>query len=184
MSTTRWLDENEQAVWRSWLKVMRLLPAHLEDRLHERHGLSMTDYQVMVEVSESADHRLRMTELAQRTQLSKSRLSHQIGRMEQAGLVVRTQCPEDRRGQWAELTEAGWALLREAAPGHVEDVRELYFDQLDPEQVRAFADALHKIADRLDQSPATGCANARAEIACAQLAGDAAGETSSVAAAG
>jgi DNA-binding MarR family transcriptional regulator len=163
MSTTRWLDETEQAAWRSWLKVMRLLPAHLEDRLHERHGLSMTDYQVMVEVSESREQRLRMTELAQRTQLSKSRLSHQIGRMEQAGLIVRTQCPADRRGQWAELTEQGWELLRAAAPGHVADVRELFFDLLTPEQVRVLADAQHKVAHRLDQSPATGCANAQAE---------------------
>ncbi|WP_034268159.1 MarR family winged helix-turn-helix transcriptional regulator [Actinospica robiniae] len=169
MSTTpRWLDETEQAVWRSWLKVMRLLPAHLEDRLHERYGLSMTDYQVMVEVSESAERRLRMTELAQRTQLSKSRLSHQIGRMEQAGLVMRTQCPDDRRGQWAELTEAGWALLREAAPEHVEDVRELFFDLLTPEQVQMLLDVQRKVADRLDESPATGCANARAEVECAE----------------
>jgi DNA-binding MarR family transcriptional regulator len=171
MSTTpRWLDETEQAVWRSLLKVMRLLPAHLEDRLHERYGLSMTDYQVMVEVSESAEHRLRMTELAQRTQLSKSRLSHQIGRMEQVGLVLRTQCPDDRRGQWAELTEAGWALLREAAPEHVEDVRELFFDQLTPEQVRVLADAYRKVAAGLEKSPATGCANARAEAECAEAA--------------
>lgn len=172
MSTPRWLDETEQAAWRSWLKVMRLLPAHLEDRLHERHGLSMTDYQVMVEVSESAEHRLRMTELAQRTQLSKSRLSHQIGRMEQAGLIVRTQCPDDRRGQWAELTEAGWALLREAAPGHVDDVRELFFDLLTAEQARVLGEAHRKIADRLAQSPATGCANARAEAEAAGQAGE------------
>lgn len=169
MSTTpRWLDETEQTAWRSWLKVMRLLPAHLEDRLHERYGLSMTDYQVMVEISESQEHRLRMTELAQRTQLSKSRLSHQIGRMEQAGLILRTQCPDDRRGQWAELTEAGWALLREAAPHHVEDVRELFFDLLTPTQVRVFAEVHAAVAERLERSPATGCANARAEAECTE----------------
>jgi DNA-binding MarR family transcriptional regulator len=112
MSTTRWLNETEQTAWRAWLEVMRLLPNHLEDRLHERHDLTLTDYQVLVEVSESAEHRLRMTELSHRTQLSKSRLSHQIGRMEKAGLVTRSQCPTDRRGQWAELTERGWSVLR------------------------------------------------------------------------
>ena len=165
MSTTRWLDETEQAAWRSWLEVMRLLPNHLEDRLHERHGLTLTDYQVLVEVSESAEHRLRMTELSHRTQLSKSRLSHQIGRMERAGLVVRTQCPDDRRGQWAELTEQGWNVLRAAAPEHVGDVRELFFDLFDPDQAAALGSALRAVADKLGQSPATGCANARAEMA-------------------
>ncbi|HWG26574.1 MarR family winged helix-turn-helix transcriptional regulator [Actinospica sp.] len=164
MSTTRWLNENEQGAWRAWLEVMRLLPNHLEDRLHERHDLTLTDYQVLVEVSESAEHRLRMTELSHRTQLSKSRLSHQIGRMERAGLVVRTQCPDDRRGQWAELTEQGWTVLREAAPGHVSDVRELFFDILDEQQVAALAAGLRAVADKIGMNPATGCANARAEM--------------------
>ena len=174
MSTTRWLDETEQGAWRAWLEVMRLLPNHLEDRLHERHGLTLTDYQVLVEVSESEQRRLRMTELSHRTQLSKSRLSHQIGRMERAGLVVRTQCPEDRRGQWAELTEQGWAVLRAAAPGHVEDVRELFFDLLGNGQTEVFAVALRAIADKLSQSPATGCTNAMAEMEAAPSADEAA----------
>ena len=170
MSTTRWLNETEQTAWRAYLEVMRLLPNHLEDRLHERHGLTLTDYQVLVEVSESDEHRLRMTELSHRTQLSKSRLSHQIGRMERAGLVVRTQCPQDRRGQWAELTEQGWQVLRAAAPEHVEDVRELFFDLLDEQQTEVLAGILRAVADKLGKSPASGCANARAEFQAADLA--------------
>ena len=170
MSTTRWLNETEQGAWRAWLEVMRLLPNHLEDRLHERHGLTLTDYQVLVEVSESAEHRLRMTELSHRTQLSKSRLSHQIGRMERAGLVIRTQCPDDRRGQWAELTEQGRTVLREAAPAHVADVRELFFDTLDPQLVAALATGFRAVADKLGMNPASGCANARAEQAAAGAA--------------
>jgi DNA-binding MarR family transcriptional regulator len=83
--------------------------------------------------------------------------------MERAGLVVRTQCPDDRRGQWAELTEQGWSVLRDAAPGHVEDVRELFFDILDKPQVAALATGLRAVADKLGMHPATGCANARAE---------------------
>ena len=171
MSTTRWLNETEQTAWRAYLEVMRLLPNHLEDRLHERHGLTLTDYQVLVEVSEADEHRLRMTELSHRTQLSKSRLSHQIGRMERAGLVLRTQCPQDRRGQWAELTEQGWQVLRAAAPEHVEDVRELFFDLLDEQQTEVLAGILRAVADKLGKSPATGCANARAEFQAADLAG-------------
>jgi DNA-binding MarR family transcriptional regulator len=170
MSTTRWLNETEQTAWRAWLEVMRLLPNHLEDRLHEQHDLTLTDYQVLVEVSEAADHRLRMTELSHRTQLSKSRLSHQIGRMEKAGLVTRTQCPDDRRGQWAELTELGWSVLRDTAPQHVGDVRELFFDVLDEEQTKVLAVALRAVADKLGRSPALGCANARAERAAERAA--------------
>ena len=165
MSTDRWLNETEQAAWRAWVEVMRLLPNHLEDRLHEQHDLTLTDYQVLVEVSEAEEHRLRMTELSNRTQLSKSRLSHQIGRMEKAGLVTRSQCPDDRRGQWAELTELGWSVLRETAPQHVGDVRELFFDMLDEEQTKVLAVALRAVADKLSQRPALGCANARAERA-------------------
>lgn len=176
MSTTRWLDETEQGAWRAWLEVMRLLPNHLEDRLHERYSLTLTDYQVLVEVSESAERKLRMTELSNRTQLSKSRLSHQIGRMERAGLVVRTQCPDDRRGQWCELTEQGWAILREAAPNHVADVRELFFDILDEQQVAALAAGLRAVADKLSAAPATGCANARAEHAALNGGADGEGE--------
>jgi DNA-binding MarR family transcriptional regulator len=167
MSTTRWLDETEQAAWRACLEVMRLLPNRLEDGLQERHGLTFTDYQVLVEVSESDEHRLRMTELAHRTQLSKSRLSHQIGRLERTGLVVRTQCPEDRRGQWVELTEDGWSVLRAAAPQHVEDVRELFFDPLDGLQAEVLAGALRAIADRLCKSPASGCADVKGGLEAA-----------------
>jgi len=159
----RWLHDTEQRAWRAWLEVMRLLPAQLEDRLHERHDLNLTDYQVLVELSESDGSRLRMTELANRTSLSKSRLSHQIGRMEKAGLVERQDCPSDRRGAFAVITDQGWALLREAAPGHVADVRELFMDLMSPEEVAVVGRAMGIIAEKLRQSPGMGCANALAE---------------------
>lgn len=163
----RWLSEDEQRAWRAWLEVMRLLPAKLEDRLHERHSLNLTDYQVLVELSESEEGRLRMTELANRTSLSKSRLSHQIGRMEKAALVERQECPSDRRGAFAVITEQGWALLREAAPGHVEDVRELFIDLMSPQEVAVVGAAMGIIAEKLRQSPGVGCANAVAEMRAA-----------------
>jgi DNA-binding MarR family transcriptional regulator len=160
----RWLTDAEQYTWRAWLEVMRLLPAQLEDRLHERHDLNLTDYQVLVELSESAEGRLRMTELANRTSLSKSRLSHQIGRMEKAGLVERQDCPSDRRGAFAVITEQGWAVMRAAAPGHVDDVRELFIDLMAPEEIEVVGRAMSIIAGRLRQSPGLGCANALAEM--------------------
>src|SRR6266567_1380413 len=160
----RWLSDAEQRTWRAWLEVMRLLPAQLEDRLHDRHNLNLTDYQVLVELSESDEGQLRMTELANRTSLSKSRLSHQIGRMEKAGLVERQDCPSDRRGAFAVITEQGWALLREAAPRHAHDVRELFIDLMSPEEVAVVGHAMGIIAEKLRQSPGTGCANAAAEL--------------------
>lgn len=163
----RWLSDAEQRTWRAWLEVMRLLPAKLEDRLHERHSLNLTDYQVLVELSESEEGRLRMTELANRTSLSKSRLSHQIGRMEKASLVERQECPSDRRGAFAVITDQGWALLREAAPGHVEDVRELFIDLMSADEVAIVGAAMGIIAEKLRQSPGIGCANAAAEIRAA-----------------
>ncbi|MBS2961831.1 MarR family transcriptional regulator [Actinocrinis puniceicyclus] len=162
-TATRWLSDVEQHTWRAWLEVMRLLPALLEDRLHERHDLNLTDYQVLVELSEAEESRLRMTELANRTSLSKSRLSHQIGRMEKAGLVERQDCPSDRRGSFAVITQRGWGLIRAAAPRHVDDVRELFVDLITPEQIDAVGQAMEAIAQKLRQSPGTGCANALAE---------------------
>lgn len=164
----RWLSDAEQRTWRAWLEVMRLLPAKLEDRLHERHDLNLTDYQVLVELSESEEGRLRMTELSNRTSLSKSRLSHQIGRMEKAGLVERQECPSDRRGAFAAITDQGWTLLREAAPGHVDDVRELFIDLMSPQEVAVVGQAMTIIAEKLRQSPGIGCANAVAEQGAAE----------------
>jgi DNA-binding MarR family transcriptional regulator len=160
MNTTRWLDASEQRMWRAWLEVMRLLPDELEDRLQQRHGLNLTDYQVLVELSEAEHGQLRMTELAYRTSLSKSRLSHQIGRMEKVGVVTRRDCNSDRRGAFAVITEEGWAVLRAVAPGHVADVRELMLDLLSPEQVEVLADALTRTAEKLRQRPGAGQASA------------------------
>jgi DNA-binding MarR family transcriptional regulator len=159
----RWLSDAEQQTWRAWLEVMRLLQVKLEDRMHERHDLNFTDYQVLVELSEAEDSRLRMTELANRTLLSKSRLSHQVGRMEKAGLVERQDCPSDRRGAFAVITEHGWDVLRAAAPGHVEDVREMFIDLMSPQEVAVVGQAMGIIAEKLRQSPGLGCANAAAE---------------------
>jgi DNA-binding MarR family transcriptional regulator len=149
METARWLDDEEQAAWRSWLEVMRILPATLEEGLNSRDQLNLTDYQVLVELSESDGGRLRMTELAARTHLSKSRLSHQIRRMETSGLITRADCSDDRRGSFAEITEHGHSVIKAAAPGHVEEVRRLFFDRLTPAQITVLAQAMSAIADGL-----------------------------------
>ncbi len=146
---TRWLTEDEQRLWRGWLAASMLLPERLNRDLQEQHGLTGTDYQVLVELSESPERRMRMSTLAERTQLSRSRLSHQIDRMTTAGLVTRQECAQDGRGMFAVLTEHGWETIVAAAPDHVESVRRHLVDRLTPEQFAAFGEACITVADAL-----------------------------------
>ena len=146
---TRWLSDEEQALWRGWLAASMLLPERLNRDLQEQHGLTGTDYQVLVELSESPERRMRMSTLAERTQLSRSRLSHQIDRMSKAGLVTRQECSQDGRGMFAVMTEQGWETIVAAAPDHVESVRRHLVDQLTPEQFEAFGQACISVADAL-----------------------------------
>ena len=146
---TRWLSEEEQRFWRGWLAASMLLPERLNRDLQEQHGLTGTDYQVLVELSESPERRMRMSTLAERTQLSRSRLSHQIDRMTRAGLVTRQECAQDGRGMFAVLTEQGWETIVAAAPDHVESVRRHLVDRLTPEQFAAFGEACITVAEAL-----------------------------------
>ncbi|GAA1409639.1 MarR family winged helix-turn-helix transcriptional regulator [Catellatospora coxensis] len=129
-----WLNDQEQEAWRSFIFTAKLVLAELE-RGMAQHDLSGTDYGVLVSLSEAPDRRLRMSELAQTMLLEKSRLSHQITRMERAGLVRRQSCPSDRRGQFAVLTDEGWETIRRVAPHHVELVRSIFIDRLTPQQL-------------------------------------------------
>jgi DNA-binding MarR family transcriptional regulator len=146
---TRWLTEDEQRLWRGWLAASMLLPERLNRDLQEQHGLTGTDYQVLVELSESPERRMRMSTLAERTQLSRSRLSHQVDRMTAAGLVTRQECAQDGRGMFAVLTEKGWETIAAAAPDHVESVRRNLVDRLTPEQFEAFGQACITVAEAL-----------------------------------
>jgi DNA-binding MarR family transcriptional regulator len=146
---TRWLSEEEQRLWRGWLAASMLLPERLSRDLQEQHGLTGTDYQVLVELSESPERRMRMSTLAQRTQLSRSRLSHQVDRMTKAGLVTRQECDQDGRGMFAVLSEQGWQAIVNAAPDHVESVRRHLVDQLTPAQFEAFGQACITVAEAL-----------------------------------
>lgn len=144
-----WLSTQEQASWRSWLSAVTLLTDRLNRDLLAEHGLSGMDYEILVRLSETPDRRIRMSDLADRTLASRSRLSHQIDRMERAGLVERESCADDRRGAFAVLTDAGWERLVQAAPDHVRSVRDHLVDVLTPEEFAALGAACRKIADRL-----------------------------------
>src|SRR6202020_2253625 len=130
----RWLTDEEEQAWRATVQLSTLLLRQL-DREVAAHGLNGRDYEILVELSEAPDHRLRMTDLADATSQSRSRLSHQVSRMEKRGLVRRDDCEGDKRGTFAVLTEAGFEAIERVAPQHVESVRRHFVDQLTPHQL-------------------------------------------------
>jgi DNA-binding MarR family transcriptional regulator len=150
-STARWLTDDEQRAWRAYIQLAQLLIRQLDRDLHP-FGLSMHDYEILVELSEAPQHRLRMTELADRTAQSRSRLSHQVNRMESKGLVVREGCEGDKRGTFAVLTEGGADIIGNVAPHHVASVRQHFIDQLAPDSLAALNDACEPVLDRLQKT--------------------------------
>ena len=161
MSEPRWLSDDEQRVWRDFSLASRMLAAHLEGQLQRDSGMPHTYYEVLVSLSEAPGRRLRMSELADARSSSRSRLSHAVARLEANGWVRREACPTDKRGAWAVLTREGFAAIEEAAPGHVEAVRESLFDPLTPEQVAALGEISAAIRNQL--SPHCAAAAAAAE---------------------
>ena len=142
---TRWLDEEQQRTWRAFLAAVQAVQSGLDAQLQADAGMPHAYYEVLVRLSEAPERRMRMSALAEATASSRSRLSHAVAQLEARGWVRREPCPEDRRGQVAVLTDAGFAALAAAAPGHVEAVRRLLIDRLTPAQVRqlrAISDAI------------------------------------------
>ncbi|MBY8888686.1 MULTISPECIES: MarR family transcriptional regulator [Streptomycetaceae] len=144
----RWLDDDEQRAWRTHLEVSRLLTYQLERDL-QPFGLTYNDYEILVNLSEAEDRQMRMSDLARSTLQSKSRLSHQITRMENAGLVRRENCESDRRGLFAVLTDHGWETMTKVAPHHVASVREYFIDLLTRDELESLQRALTPVAKRL-----------------------------------
>lgn len=164
MTTPRWLEEHEQSAWRAFLDMHSRLAAQLNRELQAAAGVSHADYAVLVALSEHPNGRLRVLELARGLGWEKSRLSHQLSRMQQRGLVGRADCADDRRGSFIEITDAGRRTIEEAAPSHVESVRHYVFDQLSDEQV----DALDAIARSVLAQLEGACVEA--EAACTETA--------------
>lgn len=134
-STPRWLTGSEQQAWRMFLTACQSLFGDIDGQLLRDSGLPHGYYEILVRLSEAPGRSLRMTQLAAASTFSKSRLSHAVARMEERGWVRRANCPTDRRGQVAQLTDEGFALLTAAAPGHVEQVRRSLLDPLTTAQV-------------------------------------------------
>jgi len=133
-SGTRWLTAEEQHTWRSFVTGVQVLLSTVEGQLQRDSAIPFGYYEILVRLSEAADRSLRMSQLAEASTSSKSRLSHAVARLEERGWVERIDCETDRRGQFARLTDAGFAALAAAAPGHAEQVRRSLFDLITPEQ--------------------------------------------------
>lgn len=146
---TRWLDSGEQRSWRSFLEAQQRITDRLDRELRAEHEIGLDDYEVLVFLSESADGRLRMSELADQLLHSRSRLTYRVDRLARSGLVRREQCPDDKRGTFAVLTDAGRRVLTDAAPTHVEGVRSHLLDVMSTDEFAHLGEVMERVALKL-----------------------------------
>ncbi|MEU3985462.1 MarR family transcriptional regulator [Streptomyces sp. NPDC026672] len=154
--TTRWLTPEEQRAWRAYLAGSSLLEDAIDRQLQQDTGMPHLYYSILANLSEAPDHRLRMTDLAEKSKITRSRLTYAVGRLEKDGLILREGCSSDKRGSIAALTETGLAVLEDAAPGHVATVRATLFDRLTPEQVRQLEEIFSEVAGALQDEGERG----------------------------
>ncbi len=141
------LTEAEQATWRVVLSANTQLLERLDHELQQRSQLSLTDYEILSELHAAPRTRLRMSELAERVLVSRSRLTYRVDRLVGVGYLAREECADDRRGLFAILTPAGADALESATPGHVADIRGWFIDLVDEEEL----DVIHRVFNRMDQ---------------------------------
>jgi DNA-binding MarR family transcriptional regulator len=146
---TRWLDADQQGSWRAFVVAVTLLLDRLDADLQRSYDLSLTEYEILVRLSERPDRSMRMAQLADALAHSRSRVTHTVARMQNADLVSRSTSPEDGRGIVCTLTDAGYDLLVEAAHVHVEGVREYLVDLASPEDFAALGRVMNAVTDRL-----------------------------------
>ncbi len=158
MAPARWLDDDEQRVWRRFLTVHCCLLGQLDAELQTAHHLSLAEYEVLIHLSEAPARSMRMAELAQRLLLSPSGLTRRLDRLVREGVVERRSCPSDRRGSLAALTDAGQRRLETAAPTHVAGVRRYFIEPMSRGELLGFGDALAAIGSRLAPGEPSGAA--------------------------
>lgn len=150
---TRWLNDDEQKMWRAFIAMNQKLFAKFESQLMQDSGIQMAYYRILVMLSEAPKRTLRMSDLADSSLCSRSRLSHAIARLEELGWVDRFVCETDKRGANARLTDEGLAVLEAAAHNHVETVRALLFDPLSSQQVQQLGEISESVVAQLDRCP-------------------------------
>ena len=154
MTEPRWLSESEQHAWRSYLHMQARLSASINRQLQTESNLSLADFDVLVQLTDVPDGRLRPFQLGRAVHWEKSRLSHHVARMERRGLVSRDECSDDGRGAFVVITESGRRAMEEAAPRHVEAVRRMVFDGLSEAQVEALGQISRHVLARIETEEA------------------------------
>lgn len=149
LEEARWLDDRERRLWLTWTFGTRLFWEEIERDLQREADMSFGYYDILVILSNQPGRMLRMSDLADATQSSRSRLSHAVARLESRGWVRREQSPGDRRGQMAVVTDEGFAALEAAAPHHVASVRTHFFDQLSAEEQEQLQAICERLMDHL-----------------------------------
>lgn len=147
----KWLDNQEKTLWRDFLALQGRLHLEIQRDLKANSGLTEPEFEVLVHLSE-ADGPLRMTALADALQWERSRLSHQVARMERRGLVQRTSCPTDGRGAFTDVTKDGMREIEQAAPHHVATVRRAFLDRLDEQDKLELARLLELVEGSPDSA--------------------------------
>ena len=149
-SEVRWLDPEQQGHWRAFLTGSAIVTSALSAQLEAESGMSLSEYEILVRLSESPDHTLRMSQLADGLVHSRSRLTHTVRRMEDRGLVERLACEGDGRGVNCHMTTTGFEALVAAAPGHVAAVRAVLVDALTPAQFAALGEAMSAVTEKFE----------------------------------
>ena len=135
------------AAWAAFLRAHARIVRRLEAELQAEQDLALTDYDVLVQLAQAGDRRLRMSELADRLMLSRSGATRLVDRLVAAGLVERVTCDDDRRGQWASLTDAGHDRLRRASPTHLRGVGEHFLDRLSADDLQGLGRIFTRLGD-------------------------------------
>ena len=152
-TAVRWLTAEESVAWRGFLGAMRALERGADRQLAECSGLSLADYQLLVPLSECDERAMRARDLGRHVNWERSRISHQLRRMEERGLIERRDCPSDGRGTVVVLTRLGMRAIEQAAPSHVEWVRQNFVDLLSREEI----ELLGEICERVVRTVAGSC---------------------------
>jgi DNA-binding MarR family transcriptional regulator len=147
--TAPWLTETQQRSWRAFLGGVTVLLDRLERELRAEHGLALSEYEILVRLSEAPNRTMRMAELADTVALSRSRATHTVGRLENKGIVHREPCDEDGRGVQAVLTDDGFQLLQAAALTHVRGVQENFVALASDEEFATVGDLMDRVVTEL-----------------------------------
>lgn len=146
------LQPGEHAAWRAFLSVASRALDQIDQAMQKQANMTLTDYEILLALTEADRSRLRMSELADRVLVSRSRLTYRVDRLTEVGFVTREECEDDRRGLWAIITDKGAAALDEVTPGHHADIRRLLFMTLSERDLGIFESVLRSMSDRLDSN--------------------------------